>query len=65
MNDFFEKIKFKYINLSSKKNFKFKIYKSIRKRKVGRRSHQEQEKEKGEIKEIRKSRPWILKVNEK
>ena len=32
MNDFFEKIKFKYINLSSKKNFKFKIYKSIRKK---------------------------------
>ena len=32
MNDFFEKIKFQYINLSTKKNFKYKIYKSIRKK---------------------------------
>ena len=32
MNDFFEKIKFKYINLSNKKNYKYKIYKSIRKK---------------------------------
>ena len=32
MNDFFEKIKFKYINLNNKKNFKYKIYKSIRKK---------------------------------
>ena len=32
MNNFFEKIKFKYISTSNRKNFKYKIYKSIRKK---------------------------------
>ena len=32
MNNFFEKIKFKYISPSNRKNFKYKIYKSIRKK---------------------------------
>ena len=32
MNNFFEKIKFKYISPNNRKNFKYKIYKSIRKK---------------------------------